>query len=72
MNANIHITPAGDMWAVQVEGGGLRTVFATQDEAIVAGTERAQRERVELLVHGLDGHIQTRNSFGHDLRNQKI
>lgn len=71
MNANVHITPAGDSWAVQVEGGGVRTLFATQNEAIRAGTERAQREHVELLVHGLDGHIQIRKSFEHDLRNQK-
>ncbi|GJG97734.1 DUF2188 domain-containing protein [Cupriavidus pauculus] len=71
MNANIHVVPAGDGWAVEVAGGGGRKVFGTQEEAIEAGTERARRDKVELLIHGRDGQIRERNSFGHDPRDVK-
>ncbi|XQU77318.1 DUF2188 domain-containing protein (plasmid) [Cupriavidus sp. H18C2] len=41
-------------------------MFSTQEEAIAAGIERAQRERVELLIHGRDGRIRARDSFSRD------
>ena len=69
MASNIHVVPAGDGWAVEAAGGGRRTMYATQEEAIQAGTERAQYHQVELLIHGRDGQIRERNSFGHDPRN---
>ncbi|KAI3591741.1 hypothetical protein D9X30_3266 [Cupriavidus sp. U2] len=65
-NKDIHIVPAGNEWPVEVAGGGERTMFFTQEEAIAAGTERAKRDKVELLIHGRDGQIRERNSFGHD------
>ena len=69
---NIHVVPAGDSWVVEAEGWeGQQQKFATQDEAIAAGTERAKREQVELLIHGRDGQIRERNSFGHAPRNIK-
>ena len=71
MATDIHVVPAGDGWAVEAAGGGKRTAYETQEEAIKAGTERAQREKVELLIHGRDGQIRERNSFGHDPRNVK-
>jgi len=71
-NKDIHVVPAGDQgWAVEAVGGGKRTVFASQEEAIEAGTERAKEDKVELLIHGRDGQIRKRNSFGHDPRNIK-
>ncbi|WP_316248543.1 DUF2188 domain-containing protein [Cupriavidus campinensis] len=36
-------------------GGGQRISFETQQEVIKAGPERAQRDKVELLIHGRDG-----------------
>ncbi|WP_423199102.1 MULTISPECIES: DUF2188 domain-containing protein [unclassified Cupriavidus] len=69
--AAIHVVPAGNEWAVEEAGGGDRTMFFTQEEAIAAGTERARRARVELLIHGRDGQIRQRNSFGHDPRDIK-
>jgi hypothetical protein len=51
--------------------GGQCTSFETQEEAIKAGRERAQRDKVELLIHGRDGQIRERNSFGNDPRNIK-
>lgn len=71
MANDIHVVPAGDEWAVEAVGGGNRATFATQEEAIRAGTERAKADKVELLIHGRDGKIRERNSFGNDPRNIK-
>ncbi|AVA33658.1 DUF2188 domain-containing protein [Cupriavidus metallidurans] len=71
MATDIHVVPAGEGWAVEAAGGGKRTIYATQEEAIHAGTERAKADKVELLVHGRDGQIRARNSFGHDPRDVK-
>ncbi|MGT2492221.1 DUF2188 domain-containing protein [Cupriavidus basilensis] len=50
------------------EARGERAHFLNQDEAIEAATVIARREKVELLVHGQDGQIRMRNSYGHDPR----
>ncbi len=65
---NIHVLPAGDRgWAVAVEGTNSATThYPTQEEAISAATERAKQDKVQLFVHGRDGQIRARNSFGHD------
>ncbi|WP_349609180.1 DUF2188 domain-containing protein [Cupriavidus sp. DF5525] len=68
---NIHVVPAGDGWAVEVEGGHGKETFETQEAAVAAGTERAKQMKVELLIHGRDGQIRQRNSFGHDTRDVK-
>jgi hypothetical protein len=68
-NREIHLVSAGNEWAVEV-AGGERTMFFTQEEAI-AGHWSAKRDPVELLIHGRDGQIRERNSFGDDPRNVK-
>ncbi|TDF54502.1 DUF2188 domain-containing protein [Cupriavidus sp. L7L] len=68
---NVHVVPAEDGWAVEFGCKADRTLHATQDAAIAAGTERAKRDKVELLIHGRDAQIRERNSFGHDPRNVK-
>ncbi|MGN5479549.1 DUF2188 domain-containing protein [Cupriavidus basilensis] len=65
---NIHVVPAGDIWAVEHVGGGNRKTYPSQEEAISAATEQAKREKVELLIHGRDGQIRERNSYGNDPR----
>ncbi|WP_454753540.1 DUF2188 domain-containing protein [Cupriavidus necator] len=64
----MHVVPAGDRWAVEAEGSHGRDTFDTQEEAVAAGTERAQQKKVELLIHGRDGRIRERNSYGNDPR----
>lgn len=73
MAANIHVVPAdGNGWAVEAEGAGRSNVhYQSQEEAIKAATERAKEAKVELFIHGRDGQIRERNSFGHDPRNVK-
>jgi len=40
--------------------------FGTQAEAIDAGRRIAENQRSELLVHGRDGRIRSKDSFGAD------
>ncbi|QYY33579.1 DUF2188 domain-containing protein (plasmid) [Cupriavidus pinatubonensis] len=68
---DIHVVPDEDRWAVEAEGGHGRETFDTQDEAIAAGTQRAKAKHVELFIHGRDGRIRERNTFGHDPRDIK-
>lgn len=73
MAANIHVVPTErNGWAVEVEGtDGATSHHPSQEEAIAAGTEKAKNDKVELFIHGRDGQIRERNSFGHDPRNIK-
>ena len=73
MLPNIHVVPTErDGWAVEVEGtDGPASLYSTSEEAIAAGIARAKKDKVELLVHGRDGQIRVRNSFGHDPRDVK-
>ncbi|AMR77581.1 conserved hypothetical protein [Cupriavidus phytorum] len=66
---NIHVVPLDNGWAIESEdGAGGRQLYATQEDAIAAGTEKARQLQAELLVHGRDGRIRMRNSFGNDPR----
>ncbi|MFC4523675.1 MULTISPECIES: DUF2188 domain-containing protein [Cupriavidus] len=67
MGKNIHVVPKDGGWDVSREGGQRASSHhATQAEAIEAATAAAKRDKVELLVHGKDGQIRLRNSFGND------
>ncbi|MFS8978472.1 DUF2188 domain-containing protein [Cupriavidus necator] len=69
MGTNLHVVPHLDGWDVIYEGARYaESHHATQEEAIAAGTTAARRKHVELLIHGRDGQIRSRNSFGHDPR----
>lgn len=73
MAGNIHVVPAdGNDWAIEVEGSGRSNVhYPSQEEAIREATEQAKRAKVELIIHGRDGQIRERNSFGNDPRDIK-
>lgn len=54
-------------WAVKKAGASRATsVHATQADAIAAGTKIAQNQKTELYIHGRDGRIRERNSYGND------
>ena len=40
--------------------------FDTQHEAIEAARELARKQKTELYIHGKDGRIRERDSFGDD------
>ena len=67
MSKNQHVTPKGDQWAVQGEGNSRATsVHETQAEAIDAAREIARNQKSELIIHGTDGRIRARDSYGND------
>lgn len=69
MHANIHVLPHANGWDVICEGSRYaESHHDTQEDAIEAGSALAYRRKVELLVHGRDGQIRARNTFGHDPR----
>jgi hypothetical protein len=69
MNANIHVVPRGAEWAVKREGvEEPLSVHLTQEEAETAGRAQARTDKVELELHGTDGRIREKGSYGNDPR----
>lgn len=67
MGKNQHVVRHGKEWAVKGAGNERATaVFGTQAEAIEAGKQIAGNQRSELLVHGRNGQIRSKDSFGND------
>lgn len=68
MRKNQHVVPIGDgKWGVRVEGSERLTQrFNTQQEAIERGRTIAKNQHSELLIHGEDGKIRKRDSYGND------
>lgn len=67
MGKNQHVVRHDKGWAVRGVGNERATaVFGTQAEAIDAGREIARNQGSELLVHGRDGRIRSKDSFGRD------
>ncbi|MBF2034603.1 MAG: DUF2188 domain-containing protein [Leptolyngbyaceae cyanobacterium T60_A2020_046] len=64
---NQHVVPHPDGWAVKPEGAGRATrVTATQREAMEIAREIAKNQGSERIVHGENGRIRQRNSYGND------
>ena len=64
---NQHVVPHGDDWAVKGAGNSKATsVHSTQQEAIDRGRSIAQNQKSELLIHGENGRIREKNSYGND------
>ena len=62
-----HIVPNGSKWSVRRAGSSRASgVFQTQAEAIAHGRQVAQNQGTELYIHGRDGRIRERNSYGSD------
>ncbi len=64
---NQHVVPRPNGWAVKPAGGKrASSVHETQEEAISQGRQHAINQGSELLIHGKDGRIRERNSYGND------
>jgi hypothetical protein len=63
----IHVVPHGEDWAVVSEKSSRPSrVIPTKQEALNIGRQQAQNNKGELVIHGKDGVIQNKNSFGND------
>mgnify|MGYP001574467257 CR=1 FL=1 len=66
-NRNQHVIPRQDGWAVLGARAQRATeTFDTKAEAIRRGREIAQNQGTELVIHGRDGQIQSKDSHGRD------
>lgn len=64
---NQHVVPHPQGWAVKSEKSERpSSVHQTQQEAIDVGKARARHQKSELLIHGKNGAIRARNSYGKD------
>ena len=66
-NQPVHTVREGNVWVNKREGSNtVESSYATQKEAVAAGRKLAQREHTEHLVHGRNGEIRSRDSYGND------
>jgi hypothetical protein len=64
---NQHVVPHEGGWAVKREGADRATkVVPTQKEAEEVARDIARNNGGEVLIHGRDGQIRERNSYGSD------
>lgn len=67
MKKNQHVVPNNDKWAIKGEGNNKYTkITQTQKEAIEIAREIARNQQSELLIHGKNGQIRERDSYGND------
>lgn len=65
--ANQHVVKREDGWAIRKEGAERDTAhFDTQKEASEAARKIAKNQKGEVFIHGSDGKIRERNSYGND------
>lgn len=62
-----HVVPRDSKWAVRRTGSNRVTRrFDTQREAIDAARALARKQGTELYIHGRDGRIRVRDTYGAD------
>ena len=71
-NAAIHTVPAGTEWENKRAGSDdVLSRHGTQAAAVEAGRAQAMTEQAEHVIHGEDGAIRERNSYGNDPTSSK-
>lgn len=64
---NQHVVPHENGWAVKGAGNSrASSVHKTQSEAIKAARTAAKNQGSEMLIHGRNGQIRERNTYGSD------
>lgn len=67
MGKNQHVVPNNGKWSVKGEGNSKYTTTAnTQKEAVERAREIAQNQRSEVVIHGRNGQIRDKDSYGND------
>ncbi|MGL6066826.1 MAG: DUF2188 domain-containing protein [Cetobacterium sp.] len=68
--SNQHVTKHPNGWQVKGAGNSKATVvFNTQKEAQTRAIEIAKNQKSEVVIHGKDGRIRAKDSYGNDPRN---
>ena len=67
MGKDQHVVKRDEGWAVRGAGNGRDTVLRpTQGQAINVAREIARSQRSEVVIHGRDGRIRDKDSYGSD------
>lgn len=62
-----HVVPEGGKWSVRKAGASRASgTYQTQAEAIEKARGLAKNQGTELYIHGADGRIRARDSYGRD------
>lgn len=65
--SNQHVVPYQNRWAVRGEGNSrVTSLHSKQSEAINSARTIAQNRRSEVVIHGVDGRIRDKDSYGND------
>jgi hypothetical protein len=63
----VHVTPHKDGWAVAREGSKrASSVHPTQKAAAEVGRAAARKDQTEFMLHGKNGQIRAKDSYGND------
>ncbi len=63
----VHTVYKRETWLNELEEGEeLSGTYATKEEAVAAGRQRAMADRTEHVIHNMDGEFGERNSYGND------
>lgn len=67
MGKNQHVVTHGNKWAVRGEGNTrVSSEHRTQGAAINSASKTARHEKSEVVIHGRDGKIRDKDSYGSD------
>lgn len=67
MSKNQHVVPRTGQWAVRGAGNSRDTaVFSTQGKAIRTAMSIAKNQKSEVVIHGRNGQIRDKDSYGND------
>ncbi|MDE0092827.1 MAG: DUF2188 domain-containing protein [Oligoflexia bacterium] len=62
---NFHVVRSGSGWSVK-RGGAKLSSHRTQKIAEMSAIQKARPTRSEVVIHGRDGKIRGKNSYGND------
>jgi hypothetical protein len=69
---DVHVMPGEKGWRVKVEGSDRpRSTHKSRSEAAKAARTIARSNKSELLIHGRNGRVRDRSTYGQDPRRTK-
>lgn len=69
---NQHVVPLGNGWAVKGEGNSKYTAITEKKgDATSIARDIAKNNKSEIVIHGRDGRIQDKDSYGNDPKSIK-
>lgn len=64
MSGDVHVRHSGSLWTVSEEGGAAIDAYPSRNAAMAAGRRLASRNGSQHLLHGRDGRVLQRDSYG--------